>query len=246
MNTIMELNNCISRMERNNFILADKGISEILRVVACDDILTEELSEISQTFSYAREFERASISLTSSDMEVHSRLLLPERHRECFAFITCLFMEFDEGRRDFIQFIKEYYESQDTHESYMLFCREVLYAYRAAVEKILSPTHFKKVELPSDGAERFFASSKEMCSRDTGDVELFVEKLSQTKFKCAREDVEECMLVAEAFVNAARLKNARLTGLFGISLVHTLRVCKANEALIRELRLLLEEKGLGK
>ena len=101
---------------------------------------------------------RARVTWTRSDGVVVSQLKLPQDRNRLFAFVVCLLTEVDSGRRNFLDFLREYYTDEYNNPSYAKFADEVLRPFKAAVTGILSSIDPDSLSpTKTTGAERCFS-----------------------------------------------------------------------------------------
>lgn len=106
-----------------SFLVAGKRLSLLLSDFTAVEEFTLFLRNILPAFNYADEFSRASIPLEQIGDNVRSKLILPRQESVRFAFIVCLLTEIDSGKRDFVLFLREYFDCGDTQKSFEYFCQ---------------------------------------------------------------------------------------------------------------------------
>ena len=127
----------VNRLIEGQLILVDKHIATVLKSVASSPTLCKALSNTLKTMSYATEFSRARVTWTSVEGVKESRLKLPVERNRMFAFVVCLLTEVDCGKRNIMDFLREYYNASDTDGSYARFASEVLKPFKSAGENLL-------------------------------------------------------------------------------------------------------------
>lgn len=213
-NELAYFNDSVNTLIEGQLILIDKHIASVLKCVATSPILCRTLSDTVKTMSYATEFSRAVISWTRSDGVVESQLKLPADRNRLFAFVVCLLTEVDSGRRNILDFLKEYYNEATNELSYERFANEVLKPFKRAGESILSTIdpeslNFEYVEQ----AEKFFKAEKiyietsvlSQILAEMEEIRLIVKSLTLTP-----SEIAEYNAVSEFFVNALYLKNPKI------------------------------------
>ncbi len=103
----------VNRLIEGKLILVDKHIATVLKSVATSPTLRRCLAETVKTMSYAMEFSRARV------------------------FVVCLLTEIDNGRRNFLDFLREYYNDVNNDARYARFASEVLKPFKEAGEDLL-------------------------------------------------------------------------------------------------------------
>lgn len=204
----------VNTLIEGKLILVDKHIASVLQSVAASTMLRSALSETLKTMSYATEFSRARVVWTRSDGVVEARLKLPADRNRLFAFVVCLLTEVDSGRRNILDFLKEYYNDVDNDTSYARFASEVLRPFKSAGEHILSSVDPDSVNAQYvEQAEKFFKAEKIYI--DTRVLNKLFAEMDAIRIKLANEKLSEgeafeVSAVTEYFVNALYLKNPKI------------------------------------
>lgn len=213
-NELAYFNDSVNTLIEGQLILIDKHIASVLKCVATSPILCRTLADTIKTMSYATEFSRARISWTRSDGVVESQLKLPADRNRLFAFVVCLLTEVDSGRRNILDFLKEYYNDDTNELSYERFANEVLKPFKRAGESILSTIDPESLNVEYvEQAERFFKAEKvyvetsvlSQILAEMEEIRLIVESLTLTA-----AEKSEYNVVSEFFVNALYLKNPKI------------------------------------
>ena len=204
----------VNTLIEGKLILVDKHIASVLQCVATSPILRNALSETLKTMTYSTEFSRARVAWTKSDGVVEAHLKLPVDRNRLFAFVVCLLTEVDSGRRNILDFLKEYYNDVNNDLSYARFAKEVLKPFKSAGEHILSSVDPESVNVQYvEQAEKFFRAEKIYI--DTRVLnKLFSEMDAIRRLlegqKLSEGEAFEVSAVTEYFVNALYLKNPKI------------------------------------
>ena len=204
----------VNTLIEGKLILVDKHIASVLQCVATSQILRNALSETLKTMTYSTEFSRARVAWTRSDGVVEARLKLPADRNRLFAFVVCLLTEVDSGRRNILDFLKEYYNEPDNDLSYSRFANEVLKPFKSAGEHILSSVDPDSVNVQYvEQEEKFFKAEKIYI--DTRVLnKLFSEMDAIRRIldgqKLSEGERFEVSAATEYFVNALYLKNPKI------------------------------------
>lgn len=204
----------VNTLIEGKLILVDKHIASVLQCVATSPILCKALSDTLKTMTYATEFSRARVAWTRNDGVVEAHLKLPADRNRLFAFVVCLLTEVDSGRRNLMDFLKEYYNDVNNDLSYAKFASEVLKPFKSAGEHILSSVDPDSVNAQYvEQAEKFFKAEKIYI--DTRVVnKLFAEMDAIRKIldeqKLSEGESIEVTAATEYFVNALHLKNPKI------------------------------------
>lgn len=204
----------VNTLIEGKLILIDKHIAQVLKCVATSPTLRLTLADTVKTMSYATEFSRARVTWTRSDGVVESRLKLPLDRKRMFAFVVCLLTEVDSGRRNILEFLKEYYNDVNNDASYARFAEEVLKPFKQAGEVILSTIDPESLNAQNvEQAERFFKAEK-IYVESTALTQILdeVEAIRQVVEGAKLSDGEkyEFTAASEFLVNALYLKNPKI------------------------------------
>lgn len=216
----------VNRLIEGKLILVDKHIATVLKSVATSRTLCKALSNTLKTMSYATEFARARVTWTSADGTKESRLKLPVERNRQFAFVVCLLTEVDCGKRNILDFLREYYNADDNDGSYARFVGEVLKPFKAAGENLLREVDPESLNAEYVAqAEQYFASEKMYVETDTmGALFALMEdvRLILIDQQMDVDATNEAALVSEYLVNALYLKNPKILKIVYIAYKNTL------------------------
>ncbi len=216
----------VNRLIEGKLILVDKNIASVLKCVATVPTLCKCLTETVRATSYVTEFSRARVTWTRPDGTVEARLKLPTERNRLFAFVVCLLTEVDGGRRNFLEFLKEYYHETDANLGYEKFADEVLRPFKQAGEIILrsqDPESFNAESVSR--AERYFNAEKiyinsEITERLLDEVDKIAALFRTAN---ASADSDDVIAACEYFSNALYLKNPKILNLAWLALKSLLR-----------------------
>lgn len=217
----------VNRLIEGKLILVDKHIATVLKSVAKSPTLCRTLSNTLKNMSYATEFSRARVSWTSVDGVKESRLKLPVDRNRQFAFVVCLLTEVDCGKRNFLDFLREYYNAGDNDGSYARFAGEVLKPFKSAGENLLrevDPDSLNAEYLAQAedyfSTEKIYVETSTMATIFTMMEEVRLTLIDQT---LSVETLNEVALVSEYLVNALYLKNRKILKLAYIAYKNTVK-----------------------
>ena len=204
----------VNRLIEGKLILIDKHIATVLKSVATSPTLCRTLTETVKTMSYSTEFSRARVTWTSVDGVTENRLKLPTDRNRLFAFVTCLLTEVDSGRRNILDFLREYYNAENTDASYARFVSEALKPYKAAGENILrsiDPDSLNAEYLRQ--AQEYFSAEKIYV--ETGVMASIFALMEEIRLILIDQDLpensaDEVACASEYLVNAFYLKNPKI------------------------------------
>ena len=227
-NELAYFTNTVNRLIEGKLILVDKNIASVLQCVATVPALCKCVADAVRTTSYVTEFSRARVSWTRPDGTVESRLKLPVERNRLFAFVVCLLTEVDSGRRNFLEFLKEYYHEHDTNLGYERFANEVLKPFKQAGEIILRSVDPNSLNVENFmRAERYYNAEKIYISSDVTEsllrqIAILTDILAKKPF--AEGDRAEVLQAIDYFTHALHLKNPRILGASWLALKSIVRL----------------------
>ena len=213
-NELAKFVDSVNTLIEGKLILVDKHIASVLQCVANSTILRQALTDTLKTMTYATEFSRARVAWTRSDGVIEARLKLPADRNRLFTFVVCLLTEIDSGRRNLLDFLKEYYNDFNNDLSYARFANEVLKPFKSAGEYLLSSLDPDSVNVQYlEQAEKFFTAEKIYI--DTRVLKQLFEQMDGIRRildgqKLSAGEAFEVSAATEYFVNALYLKNPKI------------------------------------
>lgn len=213
-NELAYFTSSVNRLIEGELILVDKHIATVLHSVARSKTLCRVLSDTLKNMSYATEFSRARVTWTSVDGVRESKLKLPVDRNRQFAFVVCLLTEVDCGKRNFLDFLREYYNAGNNDASYARFASEVLKPFKSAGENFLREVDPESLDAEFvSQAEQYFSSEKMYVQSNTlADIFALMEetRLILIDQHLEPDDLAEVSLTSEYLVNALYLKNPKI------------------------------------
>lgn len=229
----------VNKLIEGKLILVDKNIAQVLKCVATVPALCKCLSETVRTTSYVTEFSRARVTWTKPDGSVEARLKLPAERNRLFAFVVCLLTEVDSGRRNFLDFLKEYYHETDSNVGYEKFVNEVLRPFKQAGETILHTVDPESLNVESAiRAERYFNGEKIYV--ESGVLANLVSMCNDVRSFCsfanvAAQDRDDVLRACDYFTNALYLKNPKILGVSWLALKCSMKNCPDLEDVLQNM-----------
>lgn len=222
-NELAYFTDAVNTMIEGKLILVDKNIASVLKCVATVPALCKSLEETCKSMSYVTEFSRARVTWTRPNGTVEARLKMPSDRNRLFAFVVCLLAEVDGGRRNFLDFLKEYYNETDNNLGYEKFANEVLKPFKWAGESILQSVDPESLNAEAiSKADKFFHVEKIYIGTDLLKKLLTqvdeVVRLFYIAGVDAQQHFDDVMAACDYFVNALYLKNPKIIKICWIAL----------------------------
>lgn len=219
----------VNQLIESSLIMVDKHIAQLLKVVANEPVLTKVLRETLQTTSYVTEFSRAKVVLTRPDGKTESKLKLPNDRNKLFSFVVCLLLEIDGGKRQLIEFLKDFYYDADSNVSFLNFVNSVLRPFKTAGESILKsidPESFD--EGATTKAENYFYGENIYIGTEQMNTMLSaiqeIREIVENAGNLQYVDKVECLTMCDTLVNALHLKNPKIITFCWIGFKNTVKV----------------------
>lgn len=231
-NQQLSFSKCVDDIINCKLIIVDKHIASLLRCVAKENVLTACISDTLKNSSYVTEFSRARVTLTRPDGTREARLKLPADKNRLFTFVVCLLMEIDSGRRNFIDFLKEYYYNVDSNISYEQFVSAVIKPFKKAGESLLKVDVIEDIDNQAQlQAERYFFAEKVLIPLElTREILSKLEDIRQLLNNGVTFDSllqqRECIYMCNALTHAIHLNNAKIIQIVYVGFKNTLAPIK--------------------
>ncbi len=251
----MENNFLAAFVKRSNevieckLILADKAITGMLKFIASCPPLLDCAKASLEEYGYGEEFVRCRSVVTLPDKSTITRLKPPPTPARIFAFVLCLFTEFDTNKRSLTDFLEEFYPFENPHDSYAAFADQFLRPFKHAGESILSSAdpqsfNYKEEEI----AEMYFNQEKVYISSYAMQTLLaLIDKLrGKMEYESfySQQEKQDAFEIIFAFERALQLKNPKLIRLIWIGFKNTLSRQKSAESYLKTIYSHLAENNL--
>lgn len=118
---------------RTRYILAEKKINNMMKLVASSRILYDFFGKVLKGFDYEAEVRRCTI-----DDGGRSKLILPTDVKKATALVFCLLMDIDNKNIFLSDFLRSFFlGDSDINMAYEMFCQEVLLPFIEYAQKLL-------------------------------------------------------------------------------------------------------------
>lgn len=240
-----------------SFLVAGKRLSLLLSDFTAVEEFTLFLRNILPAFNYADEFSRASIPLEQIGDNVRSKLILPRQESVRFAFIVCLLTEIDSGKRDFVLFLREYFDCGDTQKSFEYFCREIILPFRELSRDLYSRLSANR-SVPAENEKRdVYTDILSQTARDISvsrnanllisDISVIESELKEIRAlgkKMKKERSEELENILGFFSYSVYMQNELYIVAAFTGLKYTLRAFKIAETRLKKTADILAKRGI--
>lgn len=115
----------------SKYILADKKIAQILKVIACSRKLYGLFKDSLSGYNRAAEFKKS-----KSFFKGRQKLVPPKSQTKFIAYVFCLLLELDTKKRILGDFLDEFYFDINPNSEFSKFCAELIIPFKEAVEYV--------------------------------------------------------------------------------------------------------------
>ena len=222
------------------FILADKKISNLLKLIAVDKVLYALTERCLKGFNYDLEFLKAKTAVPSSD---RFTLRLPENKEKAAALVFCLLVELDSKTKDLQRFSEEYFfEDGDYVKSYEQFLSVVICPYQQMMIELL-----KEFNQPQESEKPAPYFSTEFVNFDDKSLKNLAKACEQLLTAIGGEkqltaaERQEMTVVTEALMHSVLTRDKKLIRALFIGAKNTLKGFKNCVALTKTLEKILTD-----
>lgn len=124
---VEEFITCCNQMINGKFIMADSKISKILEAIATNQRLYKFIHECIRGYNFQREYEKALNEAENGIFEANGDI------KKNICFVTCLFLEVDNKRIKFYDFISKFFRSAGAGNEYAQFVKVMLIPFKEGV-----------------------------------------------------------------------------------------------------------------
>ena len=196
----------------SKLIMSNQKIRMLLRCMAYYDELKKLAYDCRLNFDYDDEYNRAIVNLGTATI-----FRLPASLRKRVALILCLLLDFDEGRRDFVKFVQDFYRADDKNDSYVGFINGIIAPFKEAVLTLLSDDEKADFELRDEKRIEVNAALSEQAD--------YYVKTQITAVKDSKLDLDtrkELVFVLDNFITVLNMRDAQLIKAYWIGLKNLL------------------------
>ena len=165
------------------FLLAEKKIADVLRTIADSPRLFAQFRGALSGYDRIAEFQKSQTKVGG-----RSKLAVPQNQSKLMAYVFCLLMEIDSGKRSLREFLDEYFYHTNPTEEYALFASALLVPFRDVTEYVFYngvESYAEEETVDSTLRETVKSMLQEMNSI-TNESSLVSMKLKQELFMFAR------------------------------------------------------------
>lgn len=124
------------------FLLGERKIADLLRTIAAGPRLYALFRDALDGYDRKTEFARSAAKVGN-----RGKLVLPQTQTGLMAYVFCLLMEIDAGKRHLRTFLDEYFYHTNPNEELALFCSTLIVPFRDVTEFVF----YNGAESYSDG-----------------------------------------------------------------------------------------------
>lgn len=209
------------QLVKSKFIFCSAPMKNFLKCLAYYDEFSAVIKKYKQNFDYKKEFYKCAM-----DINGVKTFTLPTIHSKIIPLVTCLLLDFDDGTKNFTEFMLDYFPSASHNQSYYAFCDAVITPFYEAIKAV---AFGGEVRLQED---EITVADKQITIVNGGLFEQS-EYLTQRLYEAVKtsnltdEEREECKLVIEGFLLATESCDSRRIRSAWIGMKNTLKIVKA-------------------
>lgn len=225
-NTFM--NSC-DDLINGKFLFAENKVANILKAINESPELYEVISECLKDFNYEKEFGRAKIKLPTKK----GTFKMPDEYTSKIALVFCMLVEIQEGKINLIQFLSDYFDTDEEASQFENFASEVIIPFKNAIAYLFDieggnrfkedkeEAEEKKVE-PKKQSESsrvvsFVDDVNEICEDILNDIEII---------KIKEEHYEDVVYLTNSIKDAVEKSNFKVANALIIGLCYVLKQVK--------------------
>ncbi|MFI3167020.1 MAG: hypothetical protein R3Y32_02765 [Bacillota bacterium] len=203
----------IAEIRSAKFIVAEAKFTKLLKFIASSDLYMALFGDCMEGFNFEYEYMKASVSKTT-ETGTTTKFVLPSDLGYRIAIVFSLLYYIDTGVLDFLEFLNEFFISEDTYQTYNNFTKTVIDQFEKDVEFLL--TGVSQIKEEFDG-EQTDAPSEYISMANVesvlNELKLLDNIIISTK-KLTANEKEEINILLDAFSNtltALDMKNAKIS-----------------------------------
>lgn len=111
------------------YLLAERKISAVLAAIADCERLYRLFADALKGYNRLAEFKKSQVTVGS-----RKKLVPPQNQQKLMAFVFCLLMEVDTGKRSLRELLDEFFYHTNPNEEFTLFCKALIVPFRDVTE----------------------------------------------------------------------------------------------------------------
>lgn len=123
----------IDELCKCKYLLADKKVGEVLKVIASSRMLCDLFAFCTKEFDYEKAKRK---SFLSGEMGKNGRFVRPDKDSDFIALVFLLLYDFDMKNMDLLQVAYAYFYDRDLEGCYRNFCNELILPFKEEIKKV--------------------------------------------------------------------------------------------------------------
>lgn len=220
--------------KNSRLVMVQQKTRMLLKCLAYYDELRALVEQCTSGFVYDREYSKCIINLGTSIV-----FRLPSSNKKKVALTVALLLDFDEPRRDFVRFIREFFPAATHDESYRAFCENVITPFEEAVTQLL--------KAPDEKAKKNTAFETDAKAEE---INIALSEQAASYLKSASEAVtaahltegtrDDIIFMLDNFLTVLKLRDAQIIRGYWLGLRATLKNYKLVNKFIENMEELLK------
>lgn len=127
----------ISEIKTAKFIVAEAKFTKLLKFIASSDLFIALFGDCMDGFNYEYEYMKANVAKTA-ESGAHAKFVLPSDLGYRISLVFSILYYIDTGALDFLEFVNEFFISEETHQTYNNFTKNIIEPFEQDVEFLLT------------------------------------------------------------------------------------------------------------
>ena len=123
----------IDELCKCKYLLADKKVGEVLKVIASSKMLCDLFAFCTKEFDYEKTKRKCFLN---GEMGKNGRFVRPEKDSDFIALVFLLLYDFDMKNMDLLQVAYAYFYDRDLEGCYRNFCNELILPFKEEIKKV--------------------------------------------------------------------------------------------------------------
>ncbi len=123
----------IDELCKCKYLLADKKVGEVLKVIASSKMLCDLFAFCTKEFDYEKTKRKCFLN---GEMGKNGRFVRPEKDSDFIALVFLLLYDFDMKNMDLLQVAYAYFYDRDLEGCYKNFCNELILPFKEEIKKV--------------------------------------------------------------------------------------------------------------
>ncbi len=200
-NNIQNFINSCDDMIKGKFIMADNKISKILESIANNEKLYKLVNDCVNGYNFQKEYEKAYKECENGLFETSKEI------KKNVAFLICLFVEVDQHRIKFYDFINKFFKSAGAGNEYEAFVKNMLIPFKEGIISQYNLISFAEVDM--DENKKNAKEHSDVYDKIVEQLKIIKNEVAFTN-KISAKKKEEINIFIVGCIEAVNYKNKKI------------------------------------